>query len=145
MWWIKIFTNNHIQMEDNKKCEVGHLKKFHLKHFLVEVQSKEKISAIYLWRKVVCLFCFVLFVLMRSTEPGCFRSCSWSLWKALERRSGLVWFHGIWTYGAKVLEYGMIFSLKIKFNFSWKFWRKWNMALCCWKDLDEQDLMKFIW
>jgi hypothetical protein len=27
--------------------------------------------------------CFVLFVLMRSTEPGCFRSHSWSRWKAL--------------------------------------------------------------
>ncbi len=33
--------------------------------------------------KVVC--CFVLFVLMRSTELGCFRSCSWSLWKALNK------------------------------------------------------------
>jgi hypothetical protein len=30
-------------------------------------------------RKFVC---FVLFVLMRSTEPGCFRSRSWSLWKS---------------------------------------------------------------
>jgi hypothetical protein len=35
---------------------------------------------IYLWSKVVCLFCFVL---MRSTELGCFRSASWCLWKAL--------------------------------------------------------------
>jgi hypothetical protein len=26
------------------------------------------------------LFCFVV---MRSTEPGCFKSCSWCLWKAL--------------------------------------------------------------
>jgi hypothetical protein len=26
------------------------------------------------------LFCFVG---MRSTEPGCFRPCSWCLWKAL--------------------------------------------------------------
>ncbi len=33
--------------------------------------------------KVVCLFCFLL---MRSTEPQCFRSCSWSLWKLLRRR-----------------------------------------------------------
>jgi hypothetical protein len=29
---------------------------------------------------------FVLFVLMRSTEPGCFRSCSSSNWKALEKQ-----------------------------------------------------------
>jgi len=27
------------------------------------------------------LFCFVL---MRSTKPGCFRLCSWCLWKALD-------------------------------------------------------------
>jgi hypothetical protein len=44
---------------------------------------------IYLWSKVVCLFCFVL---MRSTKLGCFKSCSWSLWKALEEEGcmGLV-------------------------------------------------------
>jgi hypothetical protein len=32
------------------------------------------------------LFCFVLlcFVSMRSTELGCFRLCSWCLWKALD-------------------------------------------------------------
>ncbi len=28
------------------------------------------------------LFCFVV---MRSIELGCFRSCSWSLWKALDK------------------------------------------------------------
>jgi hypothetical protein len=46
---------------------------------------------IYLWRMVVCfvLFCFVV---MRYTEPGCFRSCSWCLWKALDKEGcmGLV-------------------------------------------------------
>jgi hypothetical protein len=49
-------------------------------------------SMIYLWSKVVCLFCFVLFVLMRSTKLGCFRLRSWSLWKALEEEGwyGLV-------------------------------------------------------
>jgi hypothetical protein len=36
--------------------------------------------------------CLVLFVLMRPTEPGCFTSRSWSLWKALEEEGcmGLV-------------------------------------------------------
>jgi len=34
---------------------------------------------IYLWRKVVCLFCFAV---MRSTKPEYFRSCSWCLQKA---------------------------------------------------------------
>jgi hypothetical protein len=35
---------------------------------------------------------FVLFVFMRSTELVCFRSRSWSLWKALEEEGciGLV-------------------------------------------------------
>ncbi len=32
---------------------------------------------------------------MRSTEPGCFRSCSWSLWKALDNEGciGLFLWH----------------------------------------------------
>jgi hypothetical protein len=30
------------------------------------------------------------------------------------RRGAWAWFHDVWTCGAKVLEYGMIFSLKIK-------------------------------
>ncbi len=47
------------------------------------------------------LFCFVV---MRSTEPGCFRSCSWCLWKALEEEGAWAWFHDIWTCGAKVLD-----------------------------------------
>ncbi len=38
-------------------------------------------KTIYLWSKVVCLFCFVL---MRSIELGCFRLCSWCLWKGLD-------------------------------------------------------------
>ncbi len=44
---------------------------------------------IYLWMKVVC---FVLFVSMRFTKLGCFRSHSWSLWKALKEEGcmGLV-------------------------------------------------------
>jgi hypothetical protein len=28
--------------------------------------------------------CLFRFVVMRSTELGCFRSCSWCLWKALD-------------------------------------------------------------
>jgi len=31
--------------------------------------------------------------------------------------------------GAKVIEYWMISSLKIKLNRSWKFWRNWNAPL----------------
>jgi hypothetical protein len=41
----------------------------------------------------------------------------------------LAWFHGVWTCGARVLEYWMISSLKIKLNPSWKFQRNWNVPL----------------
>ncbi len=50
-------------------------------------------------------------------------------WKLSRRRGALAWFHDVWTCGAKVLEYWMIFSLKIKLNCNWKFWRDWNMPL----------------
>jgi len=45
------------------------------------------------------------------------------------RRGAWAWFHDVWTCGAKVLEYWMIFSLKIKLNCSWKFRRNWNVPL----------------
>ncbi len=48
------------------------------------------------------LFCFVV---MRSTESGCFGSGSWCLWKALDKEGEWAWFPGVWTSGAKVLEY----------------------------------------
>jgi len=44
-------------------------------------------------------FGLVCFVVMRSTEPGCFRSCSWCRWKALdeERCMGLIpWHLDLW-------------------------------------------------
>jgi hypothetical protein len=40
------------------------------------------------------------------------------------RRGAWAWFHDVWTCGAKVLEYWMIFPLKNKSNHNWKFWRK---------------------
>jgi hypothetical protein len=81
---------------------------------------------IYLWKKMVCnLFCFVV---MRSIELGCLKSCSWCLWKALSK-GGV---HGLGSFtfetcSAKVLEYWTIFSLKIKLNWSCKFQRNWNV------------------
>jgi hypothetical protein len=67
---------------------------------------------------------------MRYTKPGCCRSCSWCLWKALDKERGAwAWFPDIWTCSAKVLEYWMISSLKIKLNCSWKCWRNWNVPL----------------
>jgi hypothetical protein len=34
------------------------------------------------------------------------------------RRGAWAWFHGVWTSGAKVFEYSIFFSLKIKLNCS---------------------------
>ncbi len=45
------------------------------------------------------------------------------------RRGAWARFHGVWTFAPKVLEYWMISSLKIKWNRSWTFGRKWNVAL----------------
>ncbi len=47
------------------------------------------------------------------------------------RTGAWAWFDDVWTCGAKVLEYWMISSLKIKLNLnrSWKFWRNWNVPL----------------
>jgi hypothetical protein len=85
---------------------------------------------------------------MRSTEPGCFRSCSCCLWKALDEEGcmGLVpW----WCFGLVVQQK----FLNIKWFLSWKL--NWIVVenfggigmclLCRWKDLDEQDLIKFSW
>jgi hypothetical protein len=71
--------------------------------------------------------CLVLFVPMRSTQPGCFVPGLFG--KLLRRRGASSWFHGVWTRGAKVLEYWMISSIKIKLNSSWKFRRNWNVPL----------------
>jgi hypothetical protein len=46
----------------------------------------------------------------------------------LTRRGACAWFHEVWTCGVKVLEYWMIFSLKIKLNSSWKAPRIWCEA-----------------
>ncbi len=78
---------------------------------------------IYLWRKVVCLYLWdPLNWDASDCVPGLFGKLSM-------RRGAWAWFHDIWTCGAKVLEYWMIFSLKIKLNCSWKFWRNWNVPL----------------
>ncbi len=57
------------------------------------------------------LFCFVT---MRSTKPGCFRSCLWYLWKVLDEEGGaLSWFNDIWTCAVKVREYWIFFRFKL--------------------------------
>jgi hypothetical protein len=80
---------------------------------------------IYIWRKVVC------FVLLLWDPPNWDASnCVLGVFGKLSMRRGAwVWFHDVCTCSAKVLEYWMIFSLKIKLNRSWNFWRNWNVAL----------------
>ncbi len=65
--------------------------------FLFEVQSSLLAHlSIYLSMKQGSLF--VSFVLMRSTKPGCFRSCSCSLLKALNKE------RGAWAFGSMTFE-----------------------------------------
>jgi hypothetical protein len=72
-----------------------------LQNFLAHAFKKErKKQKVHLSMKEGSLFCS-----MRSTKPGCFRSCSWCLWKALNEEGALAWFHDSWTCGVKVLEY----------------------------------------
>jgi hypothetical protein len=66
------------------------------------------------------LFCFV-FVGMRSTKLGSSDHLLGIFGKLSMRRGAWAWFHDGRTCGSKVLEYWMIFSLKIKLNCSWKF------------------------
>ncbi len=76
-----------------------------------------------------CLFCFVLFVPMRSTKLGCFRSHSWSLWKALEEEGcmGLVsWRLDLQCKSSWILN---DFFTGNEIKSSWKFWKNWNMPL----------------
>jgi hypothetical protein len=41
---------------------------------------------------------------MKSTKPGCFKSFSWYLWKVFNEEGSMgLWFHDVWTCGAKVL------------------------------------------
>ncbi len=73
-----------------------------------------KILIIYLWRKVVCLYFW---------DPPNWDASDWILGlfgKLLRRRGASAWFHGIWSCGLEVLQYWMIFPLKIKLNHSWK-------------------------
>ncbi len=66
----------------------------------------------YLSMKEGSLFCFVV---MRSTEPECFKSCSWCFWKALheeERCMGLVpWSLDLWCKSSWILKWFLHWNL----------------------------------
>jgi hypothetical protein len=102
---------------------------------------------IYLWRKVVCLFCFVLY-LWGPPNWDASNHILGLFGKLLRRRGALAWFHAVWTCSAKVLEHWMISSMKIKLNRSWKFRRNWNVPLvllerCWWAGFNEIYLLRF--
>jgi hypothetical protein len=74
---------------------------------------------------------FVSFCLYSWDPPNWDAShCICGLFGKLSRRKGaLVWSHDVWTSGAKVIEYWMIYSLKIRLNHKWNFWKNWNVNL----------------
>jgi hypothetical protein len=79
------------------------------------------------WRKVVC---FVLICSYEIHPTGMLQIVFLvSLESSLREGVHGLWFHGVWTCCAKVLEYRMISSLKIKLNRSWKFRKNWNVPL----------------
>ncbi len=85
-----------------------------------------KVLVLILSMKEGSLFCFVV---MRSTVPGCFRSCSWCIWKALDEEvcMGLVPCHlDLQCKSSWILN---DFFTEIKLNHSWNFRRNWNVPL----------------
>ncbi len=83
-------------------------------------------TLVYLWNKVV--ICFVLY--WWDTPNWDASDCILDLfWKIPRRMGAPALFHGIWTCNVQVLEYWMIFSLKIKLNCSWELQRNWNVPL----------------
>jgi len=80
-----------------------------------------------MYEKKGSLFCFVVMGCLRSFSLVSLESSRWGGVCVL----GL-WFHDVWTCGAKVLEYWMndFFTKKFnKLNCSWKFRRNWNVPL----------------
>ncbi len=95
-----------------------------MRFFAVGKKNHSTLENIYL-RKVVVLLCsyeihrtgMLQIVLLVSLESSGRGGGAWT------------WFHDIWTCIAKVLEYWMISSLKVKLNRSWNFRRNWNVPL----------------
>jgi hypothetical protein len=101
----------------------------------VNVLSLLSFNIYYLWlrqnkhlsMKEGSLFCFVI---MRCTEPECFRSCTWCLWKALDEEGcmGLVpWCLDLQCKSSWILN-DFLTESWIK-NRSWKFRRNWKVPL----------------
>jgi hypothetical protein len=64
------------------------------------------------------------------------------------RRGAWAWFYDVWTCDAKVFEYWMISSVKIRLNHIWKSQRNWNVPLVLlerswWAGFNEIYLVRF--
>ncbi len=88
-------------------------------------KKKKKQRYIFPGRKVVC---FVLYLWDPPNWDASYHVLG-VFGKLSMRRGALAWFHDLWTWGAKILEYWMISSVKIKLNHTWKFRRIWNVPL----------------
>jgi len=67
---------------------------------------------------------------MRSTELGCFRLHSWSLWKALEEEGCICLVSCPFELAVKkFLNIEWFLHRTLKLNHSWKFRRYWNVPL----------------
>ncbi len=82
---------------------------------------------VYLWKKVVCFILFCRYEIHQTRMLQIMFLMSLESSQRVEVHG--LWFHDVWTSNAKVFEYWMIFSIKIKLNCSWKFWKNWNVPL----------------
>jgi hypothetical protein len=89
---------------------------------LLQWIQRNKQKAPYLSMKEGSLFVLFCFVSMRFTKWGCFRLCSWCLWKALNEE-GCAW---AWSMTFRLVMQKL---LNIKWFFQWKFRRNWNVPL----------------
>ncbi len=75
------------------------------------------------------LFVFFLLYLCDPLDENASDSLLGVFGKLSMRRGAWAWSDDVSTSGAKVLQYWMMSSLKLKSNRSWKFRRKWNVLL----------------
>ncbi len=118
-WWAQ-FNGIYLVRSGFRMWEILILKGILLLKFQKTRFWKEKsvenlltqATLVYLWRKV----CFVV---RRSTKLGCFKSCSWCVWKALDEEGciGLV----PWLLNLQCKSSWILNDFFIKLNCSWKF------------------------
>ncbi len=79
--------------------------------------------------RLFVLFCFVLFLRLRSLKPWHFMLGSWYFWKALDAFVGytLTWFETVWTCSVEAIDYWTLFlNENYKSNRNWKLY--WNLG-----------------